>query len=318
MEDGMIIVYILAGLLPLFLLASYGAYRKTFHQNRRKAENIYAMPKRTPEETVARTREMIRALDAVDYEPIGIRSEDGLYLFGRYYHVSDGAPLHIQMHGYRSFAMRDFCGGNPMVRERGHNTLVVDQRAHGRSEGNTITFGIKEKQDCLLWARYASRRFGSRTPIFLSGVSMGAATVLMASELELPANVVGIIADCPYSSPRAIIRKVIGDMKLPVWAAYPLVCFGARVFGGIRDLNGEGAVRAVRHARVPVLLIHGASDGFVPCEMSREIADACASPVRLELFDGADHAMSYLTDTDRYTQVSAEFTEACIDHFNKR
>ncbi len=312
------LLWILLGVIALIVLLSYGAYRKTFYQNRKRPENIYSMPKKMSEETVTRTRALIRSLDAMEYEPIEIRSADGLRLFGRYYHVSDGAPLHIQLHGYRSYAMRDFCGGNPMVRELGHNTLVVDQRAHGRSDGRTITFGIKEKQDCLLWAEYAARRFGRSTPIFLSGVSMGAATVLMATELPLPDTVVGVIADCPYSSPRAIIRKVIGDMRLPVRAAYPLVRFGARVFGGIRNLDGEGAACAVRRSKIPILLIHGAADGFVPCEMSREIADACASPVRLELFDGADHAMSYMSDHDRYRRVSADFADACLDRFNKR
>lgn len=314
----MILLFFLFGLVCLVLLGAYGAYCKTFYQSRRKPENIYAMPRGVDEETVKRTRELIKTLDAIAYEPVEITSEDGLRLFARYYHVSDGAPLHIQFHGYRSYAMRDFCGGNPLVRECGYNTLVVDQRAHGRSEGHTITFGIKERRDCLLWAEYASRRFGKETPIFLSGVSMGAATVLMATELPLPENVVGVIADCPYSSPRAIIRKVIGDMRLPAFAAYPLVCLGARLYGNIEGLSEEGAVKAVAHAKVPILLIHGEADHFVPCDMSREIAKACASPVRLETFVGAEHAMSYMTDGERYRRISIDFANACLKNFNKQ
>lgn len=312
-----LLIFLIAVCL-LVLLASYWAYHKTFYQNRRKAENIYSMPKRTSEEVKTRTRAMIRELDAVTYEPVEIVSEDGLRLCGRYYHVADGAPLHIQFHGYRSYAMRDFCGGNPMVRECGCNTLVVDQRAHGKSQGHTITFGIKERQDCLLWAEYATRRFGKGTPIFLSGVSMGAATVLMATELPLPENVVGVIADCPYSSPRAIIRKVIGDMKLPVAAAYPLVCLGGMIYGGIFGLSRASAVEAVKSAKVPILLIHGEQDTYVPCEMGREIAAARPDLVRLETFPDADHAMSYMTDEARYKRISAEFSEFCLNRFQKQ
>ena len=300
------------------LLLTVWAYHKTFYQNRRRVENIYAMPKRASEDIKARTHALIEVFDAVEYEPVEIMSHDGLRLFGRYYHVADGAPLHIQFHGYRSYAMRDFCGGNPLVRERGHNTLVVDQRAHGRSEGHTITFGIKERQDCLLWTEYAARRFGRGTPIFLSGVSMGAATVLMATELPLPENVVGVIADCPYSSPRAIIRKVIGYMRLPVSLAYPLVCFAGMLFGRIFGLSRVSAVEAVRSARVPILLIHGEDDTFVPCDMSREIHAARPDLIRLETFAGADHALSYMTDPDRYREISVEFSTFCLEQFQKR
>lgn len=293
----MLLWIIPVSLVALVLLLAWGAYCKTFFQNRRKKEHIYALPKKTPAPLARRTRELIGALDQVPYEAVEIRSTDGLRLFGRYYHVRDGAPLHIQLHGYRSYAMRDFCGGNPLVREYGHNTLVVDQRAHGKSEGHTISFGVHERVDCLMWAEYAARRFGDKTPIFLTGISMGAATVLMASALPLPKNVVGIIADCPYSSPRAIIRKVIGDMKLPASVAYPFVRLGAFLFGGIRGLDTVSAADAVRKSNVPILIIHGEGDTFVPCEMSREIAKN-SSNARLETFPDADHAMSYMTDTE--------------------
>ena len=167
---------------------------------------------------------LIRQMDEIPYEAVTISAQDGTKLAVRYYHVRDGAPLQIQLHGYRGTALRDFCGGNKLARESGQNTLVVDQRAHGKSGGTTITFGIRERLDCLCWVEYASQRFGSDIPVFLSGVSMGAATVLMASELELPANVVGIIADCPYSSPEAIIRKVCQqDMHLPPVLVMPSV-----------------------------------------------------------------------------------------------
>ena len=301
-------------LIPLAILLSippisFWAYTKAYRRSRRP-EDIYELPEQTPADVALRTRTLIRALDAVPFEPVEITSHDGLRLFGRYYHVADGAPVHIQCHGYRSYAMRDFCGGNPIAREMGHNTIVIDQRAHGRSEGDTISFGINERLDVLSWAEYARNRFGD-VPIFLTGVSMGAATVLMASELPLPQNVVGIIADCPYSSPRAIIRKVIADMGLPVALAYPFAVLGARLFGHFKGLGSITAKDAVKHARVPILLIHGEADSFVPCDMSREIA-AAAPQARLECFPNADHAMSYMTDLDRYVSASNDFINDCL------
>ena len=254
---------------------------------------------------------LIKEMKDIQGEEITIRSYDGKILSGTYYHVRDGAPVHIQMHGYKGTAIRDFCGGHKIAREAGHNALVIEQRAHGKSDGNTITFGIKERYDCVSWARYVAKRFGKDTPVFLSGVSMGASTVLMASGLKLPGNVVGIIADCPFSSPELIIRKVCGDRKLPHKLVFPFIWLGGRIFGCF-NVKETDVLQAVRRKKVPILLIHGEKDRFVPCEMSREIYKAAKEPKRLEIFPNAGHGLSYIVDTERYVRVVHEFTEECL------
>ena len=302
---------ILPAAIVLILLGAAYAYWEVFYAPRRRQQSAADIPKGSQ---YARERDrmvpLIREMEGVAFEPVTITAEDGTSLFGRYYHVRDGAPLQIQFHGYRSFAVRDFCGGNKLAREMGQNTLLVDQRAHGKSGGTAITFGIRERQDCLCWARYARQRFGRETPIFLSGASMGAATVLMASDLDLPETVIGIIADSPYSSPGAITRKVCRDRHLPVAIVWPLVRLGARLYGGF-SISGGGAVEAVKHTKVPILLIHGEDDRFVPCAMSREIFDACVSPKFLATFPDAGHVLSYIVDPTRYEQVIGEFVRFC-------
>lgn len=245
------------------------------------------------------------------YEDVTITSHDGLKLHGRYYHIKDGAPLDIGFHGYRSCPMTDFSGGSELSFSLEHNLLLVDQRAHGKSEGSTITFGILERQDCLAWVDYAVQRFGSDTKIILYGISMGAATVLMASELELPDNVKGIIADCPYSSPSAIIRKVCGTMQIPPRLAYPFIVLGAKVFGGF-DLNETTAADAVKNAAVPIMVIHGEADTFVPCEMSEEVCTAAPDKVQRHTFPGAEHGISYLVDRKRYRQIVQDFMSKAL------
>lgn len=262
-------------------------------------------------------RAMVRDLKDDPCEEISIRAQDGKTLFARYYHVADGAPLQIQAHGYRSWSIHDFSGGNRMAREMGHNVLLVDQRSHGKSEGNVITFGLLERYDLLAWVNYAVERFGKETPIFLSGISMGAATVLMCSALELPESVVGVIADCPYSSPKEIIQKVCRDRGLPPGLAYPFLRLGARLYGGF-CLSEEGPITAVRNAKVPVLVIHGEDDRFVPCDMSRRIREASPSGVLLETFPGAGHGISYLVDTERYRRLTESFVRFCLEKRNCR
>ena len=302
-----------AGLLLIVLLIAGFSYRTAFYSSAHRKEDHYALPQGEQyEKEQPRMLSLIQEMDEIPYEAVTISAHDGTKLAARYYHVQDGVPLQIQFHGYRGTALRDFCGGNKLARESGQNTLVVDQRAHGRSGGRTITFGIRERMDCLCWAEYASQRFGSNTPIFLSGVSMGAATVLMASELELPCNVIGIIADCPYSSPEAIIRKVFReDMHLPPALVMPFVRLGARLFGHF-DLKEASAVQAVRNTDIPILLLHGEDDRFVPCDMSREIFDACAGEKTRITFPGAGHGLSYIVDTVRYSEAVSRFVDQCL------
>jgi fermentation-respiration switch protein FrsA (DUF1100 family) len=193
-----------------------------------------------------------------------------------------------------------------LVRELGHNTLLVDQRAHGKSGGKSITFGIKERYDCLDWINYVSDRFGPDTKIILSGLSMGGATVLMASELDLPKNVVGIMADCPYSSPKEIIKQECKKMKLPPNIAYPFVRLGAIIFGKF-DPSASTAKDAVSKAKIPILIIHGENDDFVPCSMSRDIYNACVSDKTLVTIPKASHGISYIIDRPLYEKNVSEF-----------
>jgi len=252
----------------------------------------------------------IHELNQLPFEQIYITARDGVKLAARYYHFKDNAPVQIQFHGYRGNGVREFSGGFKMAREAGFNAIVVDERAHGKSGGHTITFGIKERYDCADWVDYACKRFGEDTPIILSGVSMGAATVLMASELDLPYNVAAITADCPYSSPGAIIRKVCRGMKLPASLVYPFVALGARMFGGFRIWEST-AIKAVQNTKIPILLIHGDDDRFVPCDMSREIYKACAGPCELVTIPSAGHGICYYVDEQRYSQALSKFFKSC-------
>lgn len=254
---------------------------------------------------------LVGELEALPFEPVTIRSHDGLKLYGRLYLSEESDVIDLIFHGWRGNALRDGCGGSRLARDAKHSILLVDQRAHGESDGNVITFGIQEKYDCMDWIDYTVSRFGKEIKILLVGVSMGAATVLMASSLPLPPQVKGIAADCPYSSPEAIIRKVCRDMGIPDRPAFPLVRLSARLLGGFSVKDG-GAVEAVKHARVPILLVHGTEDDFVPIDMCREIAQSCASQTVVLEVPGAGHGLSYFYDTEAYRNAVARFHELTL------
>ena len=308
----MLAVSIILLLVVLIAAASYACYRLAFSVPKQSNASLFKMPHTEQYTPYAEaTRQMTRSALAIPYEAVTITSYDGLELFGKYYPASESAPWLIMLHGYRSGAERDFCGGLPFGIAAGFNVLLVDQRAHGKSQGRTITFGVKERWDVLSWVDFALERFGPDTKILLYGISMGASTVLMASELPLPENVKGIIADCPYSSPAKIIASVGRKMRIPAGLAASFSWVGAKVYGSF-DLLEADSVRAVKKAKVPILLIHGESDGFVPCDMSAEIQRANPSQIYRCTFPGADHGISFLVNPERYRKLVGEFCEKIL------
>lgn len=251
----------------------------------------------------------VKEVRAMPYEDVSITSFDGLKLYGKYYEYAPGASLEILFHGYRGNAERDMSGGVQRCFALGRNALIVDQRTSGRSEGNVISFGVNESRDCAQWVDFCIRRFGKDVKIVITGISMGAATVVMATARGLPENVVGVLADCGYSTQKDIIMKTIRMMKLPPKLMYPFAKLAARIFGHF-DLEEISPLEALKTCKIPVIFVHGEADDFVPCEMSRINYEACVSPKALVVVPGADHGLSYLVDPQGYLKALADFWTA--------
>lgn len=244
---------------------------------------------------------------ALPHREISITSFDGLRLYGRYYHFFDGAPIELILHGYRGSAERDLSGAISRCRQVGTNVIIVDQRCGGKSEGRTSTFGIRESRDCRAWIDYIITEIDPNAKIIIGGVSMGASTVMICAGEELPANVVGILADCGYTSAKAIIKKVMRDIKVPPALLYPFVRLGAIIFGGF-DPEATSPVEQLKKSRLPIIFFHGEDDAFVPCDMSRENFKACASEKKkLVTIKGAGHGLAFPVDPEKYVGAVREF-----------
>ena len=292
------------------LLACRFCYRRVFAVDKAKLPDAHHLPDGEQYEKCAGlAHELIDSALAIPFEEVRIRSHDGLTLYGRFYHKAEGAPVQILFHGYRSNAYRDFCGGLELALGTGCNAILVDQSAHGNSEGKCLSFGVLERQDCLAWVNYVIARFGADTKIILSGISMGAATVVMAGGLGLPANVKGILADSGYTSPKKIICKVLAESGYPVKLVYPLIRLGGRIFGGF-DVEAASSEDAVKQCKLPMLLIHGEDDRFVPCNMSRALAESAADADLLTV-PGAGHGLSFMVDNAAYCSAVAKFLKKC-------
>ncbi|MBQ8892913.1 MAG: alpha/beta fold hydrolase [Clostridia bacterium] len=293
----------------IILLIAYYCFHEAFYASRRppKVQEEFEMPPGEIYEPYhPAMRQWMKEVRAMPFEELSITSFDGLKLYGKYYEYKPGAPIELMLHGYRGSAERDLCGGVQRAFALGHNVLIVDQRTACKSEGKVITFGIHESKDCLRWIDRLAERFGREVPIILTGISMGAATVLIAAGQELPKNVIGVLADCGYTTAREMIQKTIGEMHLPPKLAYPFVKLGARLFGRF-NLEETAPIEAIRNCKVPVLFFHGDADDFVPCEMSRRLYEACPTRKKLVIIPGAGHGLAYPADPENYLKEMRGF-----------
>ena len=304
-----VILGIIAVLAVAVLLISYACFRIGFYVPPRKKVDGDAIE--LPEGEIYevfwdKMRAWTLETRAMAHEELSVTSFDGLTLRGKYYEYAPGATVELMFHGYRGSAERDLSGGVQRCFQLGRSALIVDQRCSGGSEGNVISFGINEHRDCLVWIEKMIRHFGPEVKIILTGISMGASTVLMAGGRELPPNVIGILADCGFNSARDVIQSVMGQMGLPAKLCYPFVKLGAKLFGRF-DLEESSAEEAVKKCRVPVIFFHGEADDYVPCNMSRINYEACASRKKLVTIPNAGHGLSYPVAPEVYLQALRDF-----------
>ena len=249
-----------------------------------------------------------------DAQSVWITSDDGLKLHGLWVPAENPKGTVLLVHGYRSSKLMDFGVAFPYYHEKGFNLLIPDQRAHGKSQGRYITFGVKESADMLRWIDFHNDNYGIQ-PILLSGMSMGASTVMFLADAELPRNVKGLITDCGYTSANEIIcsvfRRVIHFPAGPVMWSADLF---ARIFAGF-SFYGKNTVKTLKKNQLPILIVHGTQDTFVPCDMSKRSYAACSGPKELLLIEGADHGVSFLVDHRRYTAAVESLISVSISEY---
>lgn len=308
----MSVLIILSCIALMLLFLSFVLFIIIFYAPPRKNAdpNVIAVPEgKIYEPFWEDMRKWVREARKLPQEQFSIISYDGLKLYGKYYEFAPGAPIELMFHGYRGNAERDLSGGVQRCFQLGRSALIVDQRCSGLSEGNVITFGIREHKDCLAWIEFMVSHFGTDVKIILTGISMGASTVLIAAGQELPDNVVGVLADCGFNSAKDIIKSVASNLGLPATVLYPFAKLGAKIFGGF-DLESYSPETAVKDCKVPVIFFHGLDDDYVPYSMSQINYDLCPTRKQLVLVPGAGHGLSFPVSPDLYLkEAGCFFTE---------
>lgn len=293
-------------LLLLFLCAAtalfvlFRIYRITFYSKQKRMPDVgNALSKDQYENLKSTIDSQIEEYTSLPYKKISVKAYDGITLNGRLYVSDNSKQAIIIFHGYKSNINKDASIITKHCLDRGFNVIVVNQRGHGESGGRSITFGIKERFDCRSWVDGVIDLLGNNAKIILYGISMGGATVMSASSFDMP-NVKGIISDCGFSSPEAMLRSVLDSKGAPTDKVYPLLRTSARIFAGF-DPNKTSAVKELSNSTIPIRIIHSDGDKFVPLEMGKECySSAKADNKKLIIIKNAGHALSYFFDKDNY------------------
>ena len=241
-----------------------------------------------------------------------IQSFDGLKLHGTFLGADNNKKCVICFHGYTSKGTNDFCALSKFYHEQGFNVILADARNHGESEGKYTGFGVLDRKDAAKWIDYAINRFGKDVNIFLHGISMGGATVLMASGLQLPKNVKAIIADCAFTSAYDVFSHILKrDYHIPKFPIMNMTEYMTKKKAGYgyKDVN---TLDEVAKTEIPILFVHGENDDFVPLWMTEKNFDACNSEKEILKVKNADHAESYFAQTDDYEKAIKNLIEKYI------
>ena len=246
-------------------------------------------------------------------------SIDGIKLSGSYYDREKNAPVILFFRGLWSSSFVDAIPIYEITKKMNWNLLITTSRAHGESGGNFSTLGVLEKYDCRDWVNWVMEHWGRQTPIFLMGVSMGGATVMMSSNLGLPDSVYGIIDDCGFTTAKEMIRENC-KAHLPKFIPSSIFEFfleaGTRIWGDF-DLEQADACKALSQTDIPVLIIHGNEDTKAPLSMAYKLYDSCRSEKEIYIVNGADHAENYQADPEKYGDIIIRFIKKHMSYSQK-
>lgn len=249
------------------------------------------------------------------FEHLTLTSRDGLELSGYYLPASQPTDkLVILTHGYLGNGKQMGLYGQHYHNELGYDIFMPDARGHGKSEGNYYGFGWPDRLDLIDWTYLLVKKLGRDTKVVYHGLSMGAATVLMASgEEELPSQVQAIIADSPYQSVYQLFTYQMNRMfHLPAFPLLDSTSLLTKIRAGY-SFREASAMTEVEKTDVPILYIHGEGDTFVPTEMAEELFQQTASHAELFLVPDANHGESFAVAGDAYLEKVELFLDRMIN-----
>lgn len=243
-----------------------------------------------------------------------IIANDGKKLHALYVKSPNTAPnTALIVHGYTDNAVRMLMIGHMYNEKFGYNILLPDLRAHGKSEGEYIQMGWRDRLDVMRWIDVTKEIYGDTTSIVIHGISMGAATTMMVSGEDIPDNVKCFVEDCGYTSAwDEFAYKLKNEFGLPAFPLLYTTSFYCQMKNGW-GFKEASALEQIKKCNRPMLFIHGDQDTYVPTSMVYELYDAKPGNKEIWVVPGVGHANAYWDFTDEYINKTKTFVSKYIN-----
>ena len=238
-------------------------------------------------------------------EPIALKetwsaiSSDNRHLAATHFSTArTGKRWAILIHGY---GMNQHYAGDytEVYLQNGYQVLTPDLCASGETDGQYITMGVKDSEEIVVWTRKIKEQYPD-AEIVLHGVSMGAATALMAAARDDIEGVVAVIEDCGYTSVYEMFSTQLGVLfDLPEFPIMNCIDIVSGIKTGVM-LSDATPIKVMDKIKVPVLFIHGEADKLIPPVMMEQLYDACKAKKEKFIVSGAGHGNSMSTDSKKY------------------
>lgn len=243
-----------------------------------------------------------------EYENVHVKTKDGLTLNGYVFRSGqDTGKVALLSHGFNSTCFNSYASFALFYLDSGFDVLMINHRAHEKSEGKYATFAVRDSEDIKIWLDFAVKKFpGCR--IVMHGSSMGAAAVVQSLEGGVPENVKCVISDCAFNNVREeLAHQTKFLFKIPSFPILNVVEMYCKRLAGF-GFDEKHTLDIVKKTSVPVMFVHGTADKTVPVKNSTDAYEACASEKKLVLYEGTGHGQSYFKNREDYQKNILEWT----------
>lgn len=211
----------------------------------------------------------------------------------------------IVVHGYTSSADK-MANYVRKFYEAGYNVFAPDLIAHGKNKGKFYSMGGYDSDDLVNWTKIISNNYNN-PDIALFGISMGATTVMNTLNKGLPSNVKVAIEDSGYvdldKEFTYQLKKLFG---LPYFPVMPAASAVTKIRAGY-SLSSVNVTESLKANKLPMLVLHGEEDGFVPLEHGKEAYNLINSEKELHTFKDAKHVKAEKIYREEYWKIITNF-----------
>lgn len=299
-----VVIFSAVGFIVSYVIVNYAMYSKFFKRIKDKDLNEYKLKALCYD---GYREEIFSAADRIEklpHERLTVKSRDGLNLSARYY-GSGSDKLVMFCHGAHAVPLYNFAVIAEEYLKNGYDILLIDERAHGKSEGKLLSYGKLESEDVLCWLKTLKSKNLKR--IVLYGTSMGATSIAFASDAIADDRVKAMVIDCGYCSLTELERGILAKSKTPLWIVAGAFLLGSKKAEAAMK---ESSTEHLSKTNIPALFLHGAEDAVVDKSQSEKAYNACASDKKeIIIVDGAGHTLSSVVGGNEVRKKIIAFSE---------